>query len=93
MKTPVLIPCYKEALTIDKVVNDFQHELRDADIYAYDNNSSNDTATIAVAPYIWYFVLESHSSIHCMFTFREQLISVLALLAVVVYHFISSQID
>lgn len=43
----VLIPCYNEAPTIGKVVDDFHHELPDASIYVYDNNSSDDTAKIA----------------------------------------------
>lgn len=47
MKVAVLIPCYNEALTIEKVVKDFQRELPTADIYVYDNNSSDDTASIA----------------------------------------------
>lgn len=43
----VLIPCYNEALTIDKVVNDYKSVLPEADIYVYDNNSTDDTAKIA----------------------------------------------
>jgi glycosyltransferase involved in cell wall biosynthesis len=43
----VLIPCYNEALTVGKVVDDFRHELPEADIYVYDNNSSDNTASIA----------------------------------------------
>lgn len=43
----VLIPCYNESLTIAKVVEDFTHALPDADIYVYDNNSSDGTAQIA----------------------------------------------
>lgn len=46
-KIAVLIPCYNEAKTIEKVVKDFKKELPDADIYVYDNNSSDDTAKIA----------------------------------------------
>ncbi|RND51686.1 DPM/DPG synthase family glycosyltransferase [Lacticaseibacillus paracasei] len=49
MKIAVLIPCYNEALTIEKVVKDFKHELPDATIYVYDNNSSDDTGKIAMA--------------------------------------------
>ncbi len=48
-KIAVLIPCYNEALTIKKVVNDFQSVLPEATIYVYDNNSSDDTAKIAEA--------------------------------------------
>ena len=47
MKTAVLIPCYNEALTIEKVVADFRRELPDATIYVYDNNSTDSTAEIA----------------------------------------------
>ena len=43
----VLIPCYNEAITIGKVVDDFKRVLPDAAIYVYDNNSSDDTAKIA----------------------------------------------
>lgn len=47
MKVAVLIPCYNEGLTIEKVVTDFRRELPDADVYVYDNNSFDDTAEIA----------------------------------------------
>lgn len=43
----VIIPCYNEAITIAKVVDDFKRELPEADIYVYDNNSTDDTAKIA----------------------------------------------
>ena len=46
-KVAVLIPCYNEAVTIEKVVRDFKTALPDADIYVYDNNSTDDTAKIA----------------------------------------------
>lgn len=46
-KIAVLIPCYNEELTVKKVINDFQRELPNADIYVYDNNSKDDTAKIA----------------------------------------------
>ena len=46
-KIAVLIPCYNESLTIEKVVKDFQKELPEATIYVYDNNSSDNTAEIA----------------------------------------------
>ncbi|MEA5020712.1 MAG: glycosyltransferase family 2 protein [Gordonibacter sp.] len=45
----VLIPCYNEAVTIGKVVDDFRRELPNATVYVYDNNSSDDTASIARA--------------------------------------------
>lgn len=43
----VLIPCYNESATIAKVVSDFRRELPEADIYVYDNNSTDGTADIA----------------------------------------------
>ena len=46
-KVAVLIPCYNEAVTIGKVVDDFKRVLPNADIYVYDNNSKDDTAAIA----------------------------------------------
>lgn len=46
-KVAVLIPCYNEAVTIGKVIDDFKRVLPDADIYVYDNNSKDDTAAIA----------------------------------------------
>ena len=46
-KIAVLIPCYNEALTIGKVIADFKKEMPSANIYVYDNNSSDDTAGIA----------------------------------------------
>ena len=48
-KIAVLIPCYNEELTIEKVIKDFRKELPDADIYVYDNNSKDRTAEIAKA--------------------------------------------
>jgi len=46
-KIAVLIPCYNESKTIAKVVKDFKGELPEADIYVYDNNSSDNTAELA----------------------------------------------
>ena len=43
----VLIPCYNEANTIEKVVKDFKNALPDAVIYVYDNNSTDNTAELA----------------------------------------------
>lgn len=43
----VLIPCYNEALTIGNVVRDYRQALPDADIYVYDNNSTDETARLA----------------------------------------------
>jgi glycosyltransferase involved in cell wall biosynthesis len=48
MKTAVLIPCYNEELTIEKVIKSFKKELPEAEIYVYDNNSKDKTAEIAI---------------------------------------------
>ena len=45
----VLIPCYNEAVTIAKVVDDFRCCLPDAAVYVYDNNSTDGTGEIAAA--------------------------------------------
>ena len=47
MKTAVLIPCYNESATIEKVVSDFKKVMPHADIYVYDNNSTDGTDKIA----------------------------------------------
>ena len=46
-KIAVLIPCYNESVTIEKVVKDFKKELPEATIYVYDNNSTDHTDEIA----------------------------------------------
>ena len=46
-KIAVLIPCYNESKTIEKVVKDFKRELPEADIYVYDNNSTDGSDEIA----------------------------------------------
>ena len=46
-KIAVLIPCYNEGKTIEKVVTDFRQALPEAVIYVYDNNSTDDTAELA----------------------------------------------
>lgn len=46
-KIAVLIPCYNESKTIAKVVADFKNALPEADVYVYDNNSSDGTDEIA----------------------------------------------
>ena len=46
-KIAVLIPCYNEAKTVEKVVQDFKRVLPDATIYVYDNNSSDGTDKLA----------------------------------------------
>ena len=49
-KVAVLIPCYNEAATIKKVVEDFKRVLPEGGvIYVYDNNSKDGTAEIARA--------------------------------------------
>ena len=45
----VLLPCYNEEVTIGKVVHDFKSALPNADIYVYDNNSTDRTAEIAAS--------------------------------------------
>ena len=47
-KIAVLIPCYNEEKTIKKVIEDYREVLPEAEIYVYDNNSSDDTAKIAL---------------------------------------------
>lgn len=47
MKTVILIPCYNEAKTIGKVVADFKRIMPHAEIYVYDNNSTDGTDEIA----------------------------------------------
>ena len=42
-KIAVLIPCYNESQTIEKVVRDWRKELPEAVIYVYDNNSTDDS--------------------------------------------------
>ena len=46
-KIAVLIPCYNESKTIEKVVTDFKKALPEAVIYVYDNNSTDHTDEIA----------------------------------------------
>ena len=46
-KIAVLIPCYNESKTIEKVVKSFREALPDATIYVYDNNSTDGTDRIA----------------------------------------------
>lgn len=43
----VLIPCYNEEKTIEKVVKEYKNALPEAIVYVYDNNSTDDTAKIA----------------------------------------------
>ena len=46
-KIAVLIPCYNESQTIEKVVKDFKRVLPEAVVYVYDNNSTDGTDEIA----------------------------------------------
>jgi len=46
-KTAVLIPCYNESQTIEKVIREFREALPEADIYVYDNNSTDGTGELA----------------------------------------------
>ncbi len=46
-KIAVLIPCYNESRTIEKVIKDYKKALPHADIYVYDNNSTDGTDEIA----------------------------------------------
>lgn len=46
-KIAILIPCYNEGKTIQKVVTDFKRVLPEANVYVYDNNSKDDTEKIA----------------------------------------------
>ncbi|MDR2524680.1 MAG: glycosyltransferase family 2 protein [Oscillospiraceae bacterium] len=48
-KLAVLIPCYNEAQTVEKVVRDFRAALPEAVIYVYDNNSKDETSALAAA--------------------------------------------
>ena len=47
MKTAILIPCYNEFTTIEKVVTDFKNVLPHAYIYVYDNNSTDGSDEVA----------------------------------------------
>lgn len=45
----VLIPCFNEAVTVSEVVTSFREALPDATVYVYDNNSSDETVSVAQA--------------------------------------------
>ena len=46
-KIAVLVPCHNEAETVGKVVDDFQRELPEAEIYVFDNCCTDNTPEIA----------------------------------------------
>jgi len=48
-KIAVLIPCYNEEPTVAEVVAAFRKELPDAEIYVFDNNSTDRTVDCAIA--------------------------------------------
>lgn len=48
MQVAVLIPCYNEEMTVEKVITDWKQALPEAIIYVYDNNSDDRTAEIAL---------------------------------------------
>jgi glycosyltransferase involved in cell wall biosynthesis len=48
-KIAVLVPCYNEEKTIGDVIGEFRTQLRDAEIFVYDNNSTDDTRKVAEA--------------------------------------------
>lgn len=45
----VMIPCYNEEVAVAAVVRDFRAALPEADVYVFDNNSSDATAAVAKA--------------------------------------------
>lgn len=47
MKIALLIPCFNEEQTVAQVIRDFRENIPDAEIYVYDNNSTDRTAEIA----------------------------------------------
>ncbi len=48
-KIAIVIPCYNEAATVKSVVVSFRKAIPEADVYVYDNNSTDDTALLASA--------------------------------------------
>lgn len=47
LRVAAIVPCFNEAIAIDKVVSDLRDAVPGMDIYVYDNNSTDDTARIA----------------------------------------------
>lgn len=48
-RVAVLLPCYNEAAAIGQTVADFRAALPEAEIYVYDNNSTDKTVEVAAA--------------------------------------------
>jgi glycosyltransferase involved in cell wall biosynthesis len=48
VKIAVLIPCYNEEVTIGEVVRGFKHELPQAEVYVFDNDSTDRTSQQAI---------------------------------------------
>ena len=64
-KTAILIPCYNEEQTVGKVIKDFENTFPEADIYVYDNNSTDNTAEI-VKDY-----MKSNDKVHLAYEQRQ----------------------
>lgn len=47
MRIAIVIPCFNEAVAIKQVITGFRKVLPEAEIYVYDNNSTDETAAIA----------------------------------------------
>ena len=47
LKIAVIIPCHNESASISRVVQDFRQALPTAGIFVYDNNSTDETASLA----------------------------------------------
>jgi glycosyltransferase involved in cell wall biosynthesis len=47
-KVAVMIPCYNEEMTIAKVIRDFRNHLPDAEIFVFDNNSTDSSSAKAL---------------------------------------------
>lgn len=62
--TAVLIPCYNEELTIAKVVHDFRTALPDADVYVYNNTSTDRTVEIVAG------IVERDEKVHLRHEYR-----------------------
>jgi len=58
-KVAVLVPCYNEEATVAKVVEDFRAALPAAEIFVFDNNSTDNTGSVASASGAAVF-LEKH---------------------------------